>query len=110
LKKKKAARRITLKAPWEIEKMLAANQIVARVLEMLRSNLLPGVTTYDLDRQAEEYIRSCSAEPAFKGYRGYPATVCISINDEIVHGIPSPKRHIESGDLVSMDVRCGRRN
>ncbi len=104
MKKKKAARRITLKAPWEIEKMLAANQIVARVLEMLRSNLLPGVTTYDLDRQAEEYIRSCSAEPAFKGYRGYPATVCISINDEIVHGIPSPKRHIESGDLVSMDV------
>jgi methionyl aminopeptidase len=104
VKKKKAARRITLKAPWEIEKMLAANQIVARVLEMLRANLLPGVTTYDLDRQAEEYIRSCSAEPAFKGYRGYPATVCISINDEIVHGIPSPTRRIESGDLVSMDV------
>ncbi len=104
MKKKRASRRITLKAPWEIEKLLAANQIVAGVLQMLRGNLLPGVTTYDLDRQAEEYIRNCSAEPAFKGYRGYPATVCISINDEIVHGIPSPARRIDVGDLVSMDV------
>ncbi len=104
MRKKKAARRITLKAPWEIEKMLVANQIVARVLQMLRENIEPGITTYDLDRLAEEYILKCSARPAFKGYRGYPATVCISINDEIVHGIPSPSRIIESGDLVSLDV------
>ncbi len=104
MRKKKAARRITLKAPWEIEKMLVANQIVARVLQMLRENIEPGVTTYDLDRLAEEYILKCSARPAFKGYRGYPATVCISINEEIVHGIPSPSRRIESGDLVSLDV------
>jgi len=104
VKKKRASRRITLKAPWEIEKMLAANQIVAGVLQMLRENLLPGVTTYDLNRLAEEYIISSSAEPAFKGYRGYPATLCISVNDEIVHGIPSPNRRITDGDLVSMDV------
>ncbi len=84
--------------------MLVANQIVARVLRMLEENLEPGVTTYDLDRIAEEFIRHCGAEPAFKGYRGYPATVCISINEEIVHGIPSPTRVVRGGDLVSMDV------
>ncbi len=104
MKKKKSARRIQLKAAWEIEKLLVANQIVAKTLELLRENLQPGITTYDLDRIAEEYIRNCSAEPAFKGYRGYPATLCISINDEIVHGIPSPSRVINSGDLVSMDI------
>ncbi len=104
MKKKKASRRISLKASWEIEKLLVANQIVARTLEMLRENLLPGVTTYDLDRLAEEYVISCSAIPAFKGYRGYPATLCVSINEEIVHGIPSPDRVLEAGDLVSIDM------
>ncbi len=104
MKKRKPSRRITLKADWEIQKLHSVNQIVAEVLLMLKENLQQGITTYDLDRLAEEFIVARSATPAFKGYRGYPATTCISINDEIVHGIPSPKRVIEAGDLVSIDV------
>ncbi len=104
MKKRKPSRRIILKADWEIQKLHAANQIVAEVLLMLRENLQQGITTYDLDRLAEEFIVAKSAVPAFKGYRGFPATACISINDEVVHGIPSPKRVINAGDLVSIDV------
>ncbi|HLE21639.1 MAG TPA: type I methionyl aminopeptidase [Vicinamibacteria bacterium] len=88
----------------ELEKMHQANVLVANVLEDLSQSLEPGMTTADLDRMAERSIRQAGAEPAFKGYRGFPATLCVSINDEVVHGIPSPKRVIREGDLVSLDL------
>ncbi len=97
-------RRIRLKAPWEISLLRAANQVVAEVLNHLKELISPGISTWDLDKIAEEHIRQAGCEPAFKGYHGYPATICISINDEIVHGIPSKKRVLNAGDLVSIDV------
>ncbi len=84
--------------------MRVANQIVAEVLQELKEALAPGISTYDLDRIATERIEKRGAVPAFKGYRGYPATLCISLNNEVVHGIPNPMRLISEGDLVSMDV------
>lgn len=77
-----------------------AADALARVIERVR----PGVTTKALDSIAESYIRSRAARPAFLGYHGYPASICVSINDEVVHGIPSPNRFIEEGDLVSIDL------
>lgn len=90
----------------ELEKMHRANTLVVQVLDELTDALRPGMTTADLDRMAEKSIRQAGAEPAFKGYRGFPATLCVSINDEVVHGIPSPKRVIREGDLVSLDLGC----
>lgn len=94
---------IVCKSQPEIEKMRAANQLVARVLQRLREAVAPGVTTQDLDLMAEQHVRAAGAEPAFKGYRGFPATVCASVNEEVVHGIPS-KRKLRAGDIVSLDV------
>ena len=98
---------ISLKSPREIEVMRAANLIVAEVLTQLREHVRPGVTTAELDRIAEELTRQRSAVPAFKGYevngRVFPKNVCISINEEIVHGIPSQKRVLQEGDIVSID-------
>jgi methionyl aminopeptidase len=88
----------------ELEKMHQANMLVVQVLDELSESLEPGMTTADLDRIAERSIRQAGAEPAFKGYRGFPATLCVSINDEVVHGIPSSKKVIREGDLVSMDL------
>lgn len=102
--KGRAVRRIRLKAPWEIERLRAANQVVAQVLSRLQEEMAEGITTWDLDRIAEELILKEGCRPAFKGYHGYPATTCISINEEIVHGIPSKSRRLETGDLVSIDV------
>ena len=85
------------------ELMRAANRIVAEVLENLRQRVVPGVTTAELDAVAEAYIRDCGAVPAFKGYQGFPATVCVSVNEEVVHGIPSD-RVLKPGDIVSLDV------
>ena len=76
----------------EIERMRVANQFVAEVLAKLEAAVAPGVSTADLDRLAERLVRDGGAEPAFKGYRGYPATLCASINEEVVHGIPSAAR------------------
>ncbi len=104
MKKKKGPRRIILKAPWEIEKLRAANQIVAEILAGLRQHLTSGITTAEIDRIASEEIEKRGAKPAFKGYHGYPATTCISVNHEIVHGIPSDKRVLAQGDLVSIDL------
>ncbi len=78
--------------------------IVAEVLQELRQIIEPGITTKDLDRIAQEGIEKRGGVPAFKGYRGYPATLCISLNNEVVHGIPNPERVISQGDLVSMDL------
>ncbi|MBI3769366.1 MAG: type I methionyl aminopeptidase [Deltaproteobacteria bacterium] len=98
---------IVLKAPEEIEIMRAANVIVAEVLAALRAAVRPGVTTRDLDRIAEELTRKKGAIPAFKGYsvagRVYPASLCASINDEVVHGIPSESRPLREGDIIGLD-------
>jgi methionyl aminopeptidase len=84
--------------------MRRANQFVAAVLAELEAMVAPGVTTADLDRAAEQLTRDGGAEPAFKGYRGYPATLCASVNDEVVHGIPSAARELKPGDIVSLDM------
>ena len=95
---------IEVKSPREIESMDAANRLVLHVLEELEEMIEPGVTTADLDRYAEKRILTDGARPAFKGYRGYPSTLCASINDEVVHGIPSPRRVLRQGDIVGMDL------
>jgi methionyl aminopeptidase len=94
---------IVCKSPAEIERMRTANALVAQVLGELAAMVAPGVSTLDLDAAAEKSVRAAGAEPAFKGYRGYPATLCASVNDQVVHGIPS-KRPLVSGDIVSLDM------
>jgi len=98
---------ITLKTPEEIEIMRAANVIVAEVLAELRRQVRPGMTTAELDRIAEDMTRQRGATPAFKGYapagRAFPSSVCTSINDEVVHGIPSDRRVLREGDLIGLD-------
>ncbi len=94
---------IVCKSPAELEKMRAANQLVARILEELAAMVAPGVSTADLDAAAEAKVRAAGAEPAFKGYRGYPATLCASVNEQVVHGIPSATP-LKSGDIVSLDM------
>ena len=93
---------IILKLPDEIEKARASNLIVAEVLSRLREKVKPGVKTKDLDKFAEEIAEKRGAKPAFKGYRGYPHSLCISINEVVVHGMPS-KRVLEEGDIVGLD-------
>jgi methionyl aminopeptidase len=95
---------IQVKSPEQIELMRAAGLVVGGALEMLRFAVRPGMTTGDLDRLAEEYIRDHGAVPSFLGYQGFPATLCVSVNEEIVHGIPGD-RVVVDGDLVSID--CG---
>jgi methionyl aminopeptidase len=94
---------IIIKSSREIEQLKRSNAIVAEVFEKLKGMIHPGVTTKELDEVAEEYILLKGARPAFKGYRGFPATLCISINEEVVHGIPS-QRQLKEGDIVSLDV------
>ncbi|MBU0485799.1 MAG: type I methionyl aminopeptidase [Proteobacteria bacterium] len=94
---------IILKSPREIQIMLEANQIVADTLVMLQKNLTIGMTTMDLDAMAEEFARSRGGIPAFKGYRGFPGSLCVSINEQVVHGIPSSKVILRDGDIVSID-------
>lgn len=96
---------VTLKSPREIEIMARAGRIVAGTLARMREILRPGMTTEDLDAAAEQYIRSHSgATPSFKGLYGFPKTLCTSIDQEIVHGIPSRRRVLEEGSIVSVDV------
>ena len=92
-----------LKSPAEIGKMRRSNQLVARVIQALCEQVKPGVTTLQLDRLAESMIYKADAKPAFKGYQGFPATVCASINEQVVHGIPNEKP-LEEGDILSLDV------
>ena len=94
---------IVKKSPSEIQKMRVANALVAEVLNELRSVVQPGVTTVELDTLAEDRVSAAGAIPAFKGYHGFPSTLCTSINDEVVHGIPSG-RVLQSGDVVSIDL------
>lgn len=95
---------IEIKTPSEIESMRKANRVVAEVLSYLTPLVKPGVTTAELDKLAEDKVRELGAAPAFLGYRGYPATLCVSINEEVVHGIPSTKRVVREGDIVSLDM------
>ena len=94
---------IILKTPDEIAVMAKASRVVAEALEVLKSAVKPGVTTDDLDRLAETEIRGRGAIPAFKGYRNYPKTLCTSVNEQVVHGIPS-KRVLKDGDIVGLDL------
>ncbi len=94
---------INLKSKKEIDAIERSCRVVAEVLRRLKRKIRPGVYTKELDVMAEQWIREMNAEPAFKNYRGYPATLCVSINEEIVHGIPS-HRKLKEGDIVSIDV------
>jgi methionyl aminopeptidase len=99
---------IQLKSPREIEIMAHGGKILAATVAMLRREARPGLSTADLDAMAEEFIRSHEgATPAFKGLYGFPGTLCTSINNEIVHGIPSKKRVLKEGDIISIDVGVG---
>jgi methionyl aminopeptidase len=94
---------IVCKSPDELRKMRSANRLVAKVLSELQAVVAPGVTTQELDVIAEARIVEAGAVPAFKGYHGYPATICASINDTVVHGIPS-SRALKEGDVISLDM------
>jgi len=94
---------VICKSPAELDKMHRAGLIVWQVLEEMRSMARPGVSTKELDEFAEKYVGKSGGHPAFKGYRGYPGSVCTSINQEVVHGIPSPSRKLRDGDILSMD-------
>jgi len=97
---------ILLKSPRELEHMRAAGKILAGVKALLVRLVKPGLSTKDIDAEVEAFIESKGATSAFKGYRGYPATVCTSINEEVVHGIPSPKRRLKEGDIIGLDLGC----
>ena len=94
---------IVKKSPEEIDRMAAAGTILVKTLNLLQSKIRPGVTTADLDAAAEKFIRSQGAEPAFKGYRGFPGSICTSPNSMVVHGIPGPYK-LSRGDILSVDV------
>jgi methionyl aminopeptidase len=95
---------IVCRSAAELEKMRAAGRLVGEVLTELTAQVAPGVTTSALDEIAEGLIRRAGAIPAFKGYHGYPATICASINEEVIHGIPSGRRILNEGDVISIDV------
>jgi methionyl aminopeptidase len=96
---------VQLKSPRELETMAEGGKILAATHEVVRDAVRPGVTTAELDRVAEDFIRSHpGAVPSFKGLYGFPASICSSINEEIVHGIPSPRRVLKEGDIVSVDI------
>jgi methionyl aminopeptidase len=94
---------IILKTPAEIEIMAEASRVVAEVLEIVRKEVRSGITTDDLDRLAEKEIRARGATPAFKGYRNYPKTLCASVNEQVVHGIPSGRK-LKDGDIIGLDL------
>ncbi len=94
---------IELKSPEEIQRMRAAGRIVGKMLTVLAQEVVPGIKTKEIDRRSRELIREYGAEPAFLGYRGFPATICVSVNEEVVHGIPG-ERVIRAGDIVSLDA------
>lgn len=95
---------VTIKSAREIELMRQAGRILAKTHEELGKALKPGMSTWDIDHLGEEIIRSYGCIPSFKNYNGYPASICVSVNDEVVHGIPSRKRILKEGDIVSLDA------
>lgn len=94
---------ITIKTQEQIEKMRTAGEILARLGDILAAEIKPGISTIELDKIAEEYIKSRNAVPSFKGYNGFPGSICTSVNEEIVHGIPS-LRKLKDGDIISIDM------
>ena len=96
---------IQIKTPGQLAAMREAGLVVSRTLDVLTAAVEPGISTADLDALAEQEIRAAGAVPSFKGYHGYPATICTSVNDQIVHGIPSDRTRLAAGDLISID--CG---
>ncbi len=101
---RKRFRGVEIKTAAEIEIMRQASRIVATVLKEISERVEPGLTTHDLDVYAEQRIREMGATPSFKGYHGFPGSICSCINDEVVHGIPSPKKKIRRGDVVKIDT------
>lgn len=95
---------VTIKSQREIELMREAGKLLAKVHDELGKALKPGMSTYDIDHLGEEIIRSFGCIPSFLNYNGYPASICVSVNDEVVHGIPSKKRILQEGDIVSLDA------
>ncbi len=95
---------VTVKSAREIELMRAAGRILAKVHQDLGDAIKPGMSTFDIDKLGDEMIRSFGCIPSFKDYNGYPASVCVSVNDEVVHGIPNKSRIIKEGDIVSLDI------
>ena len=95
---------VTIKSPREIERMRRAGEILAKTHDELAKHLKPGMSTLEIDRIGEEIIRGYGCIPSFKNYNGYPASICVSVNDEVVHGIPHPEHIIEEGDIVSLDA------
>lgn len=95
---------IIIKTQREIEIMRKAGRIVAGAHELVKKYIKPGISTMELDKIVEEYIRSCNAIPAFKGYNGFPASICASVNEEVVHGIPSSTVILKDGDIISVDI------
>lgn len=95
---------VSIKSPREIELMRKAGQILGAVHQKLEQEIKPGISTWEIDRIGEELIRSYDCIPSFLNYHGYPASICVSVNDEVVHGIPSKKRVLQDGDIVSLDA------
>lgn len=95
---------IKVKSTSEIDKMKEAGRILAIVHEELEKFICPGISTLDIDKKGEEIIRSYGCEPSFLNYQGYPASICVSVNNEVVHGIPTSKRILKEGDIVSLDA------
>lgn len=95
---------VSIKSPREIELMREAGKILAKTHEELGKQLRPGMTTWEIDHLGEEIIRSYGCKPSFKNYNGYPASICVSVNDEVVHGIPNKHRILQEGDIVSLDA------
>ncbi|MGH9669269.1 MAG: type I methionyl aminopeptidase, partial [Terriglobales bacterium] len=94
---------IVCKSAAELEKMRCAGHVVREVLDAVKAVVAPGVTTMDLEHVAEKKMQELGGQPAFKGYNGYPCVLCTSVNDEIIHGIPSEKRMLKEGDIISLD-------
>ena len=95
---------VTIKTPREIELMREAGRILAQVHEELGKIVKPGISTYEIDKEGEKLIRQFGCVPSFLNYNGYPASICVSVNEEVVHGIPSKKRILKDGDIVSLDA------
>lgn len=95
---------ITIKSPQEIEKMRAAGRLTAQARALAGSMVRPGVSTFEIDREVRKFIESHGAKPSFLGYGGFPASICASVNDVVIHGIPSQEQRLKEGDIVSVDV------
>src|SRR5258706_1666756 len=95
---------VIVKDDWEVAIMRDAGRIVGEGLKLLEKSVRPGISTGELDAIFEKHVRDSGATPTFKGYRGFPASLCVSINDEVVHGIPSFERKLKEGDIVSLDA------